>query len=74
MKSGTFRDSPVIYFLNRGVLMRAFTTFAWYYAPRCIARITEGEPKCDAYEYASISSSEYKTFDIFVFDQCNQLH
>ena len=29
MKSGTFMDSTVIYFLNRGVLMRTFIAFSW---------------------------------------------
>ena len=45
MKSSTFMDSLVIYFLNRGVLMRTFIAFSWYYIPRCIASITEGEPR-----------------------------
>ena len=45
MKSGTFKDLLVIYFLNRGVLMHTFIAFSWYYVPRCIASITEGEPR-----------------------------
>ena len=42
MKSGTFMDSLVIYFLNRGVLMRTFIAFSWYYVPRCICKYNRG--------------------------------